>query len=51
MNLFIKTSTNPASFTNTNRTISTAPQPHTHTQALEKAVKYFEGQEGRNAAQ
>lgn len=27
------------------------PAPHTHTQALEKAVKYFEGQEGRNAAQ
>lgn len=49
MNLFIKTSTNPASFTNTNRTISNLPNPP-HTQALEKAVKYFNGQEGSNTA-
>ena len=49
MNLFIKTSTNPASVTNTNRTISNPSNPP-NTQALEKAVKYFKGQEGRNTA-
>lgn len=41
--LFIKSCTNLTSFTNIKHTIST------HTQeALEKAVKYFEGQEGMN---